>query len=215
MVHGALAIANCINLEKLDVRGNANLDKGNTRFLLLLSPQLQLPLLRHLSLSFNLNSSVFDFLQRHYRQLSTLSIQHQGHGSPREELEACRMYCAQYSLPLPPSCSVIQCSPALTPIFIPNSHVRDVSLFCSDRFSLDTPMTAEDVVHTLSQSQQPVTAIRYVAYGWNPRFMAHAGLRLSQLQYLCMESMKHKTDNDLDRDVQVCRDLSKSPADIQ
>lgn len=161
------------------------LSLSHTLFNTLFKHEQHLPFLRHLSLRIALDAHVLAFVQRHLGRLLSLSIWHKD-TTASSKLRTGRELCSEFSLPLPPSVTVFQCSPILAPIFIPNSRVTDVSLSWPHYLSATTPQASDEAVKSLTQSQSSIVVAAYSSLEWNTRFMELAAEQLPGLQYLSM-----------------------------
>lgn len=175
---GAKALAACVNIHTLSVvAGDSDSSDSFDAFCALFDPIPIFSGLRNLELRFTFDDNVLEFVKHHYRQLRSLTILH-AHEDPDEALAAGTMLCSQFSLPL--STVNIDCSPFLTPIFIPNSSITEVSLLWPNSDWIDD--VASQTVMALTCSNTPVTTVTYESRAWNLEFIRLAATHLQQLE---------------------------------
>lgn len=174
---GAKTLAACINVHTLSIVASEH--ESFVEFCALFDPVPIIPGLRHLAMRFTFDVKVFEFVKHHYHQLRSLALVHT-HEYPEEVLAAGTNFCSQFSLPL--SIDTIECSPFLTPIFVPNSCITDVSLHWPEWDAVDD--VASRTVMALTRSGTPVTTVSYNSKAWNIEFIQLAATHLPQLESL-------------------------------
>lgn len=85
--------------------------------------------LRRLDLELDLDNKIICFVKDHYTDLTSLRLHLSSEeGEVRHLYTGGKSVCSRYSLPLPPSCSFLDCSTYLASVFVPRSHVTDLCL---------------------------------------------------------------------------------------
>lgn len=180
-------LTTCVNLHTLSVLSDVRESCDSLCFLFKSLPVF--PNLRHLNLELTLDNTVLEFLERHYRQLCSLSIQyaHDPFDEPFLALVAGLRLRVQFHLPL--SCTSIDCSPILVPIFLPDSSITDVSMSWPVWDDLAVDQTASLVVKCLAASGGPVKELRYETNTWNSEFVRLASAHLPRLESLTISNV--------------------------
>lgn len=183
-------LASCVNLEVLEISGHE--DEAPWQFcrLFVTTTLPHFPSLRHLTLQFHFNNDVYEFVQRHYHQLSSLTIEYQ---SDLEDATADMTWTANfrenYSMPMPPSCTKLSCSPILVTAFLPGSHIKRVSMGWKAMSNLqELDRLAPDIITAMTKSRSPILDISYISRSWNLRFMSLAARELPALESLLINN---------------------------
>lgn len=180
-------LASCINLDNLQMLGAEH--EAPWQFCSLfepITPTLNFPCLRHLSLQFYFNDNVYTFLQRHYHQLSSLTLQHQSDlHDASQDMAWTANFREDYSMPMPPSCTEIRCSAILAPVFLPGSYLTRVWMSWTAMSNLEElDRLAPDLVTAMTKTRSPIVDLRYTGRSWNLRFMSLVAQELPALELL-------------------------------
>lgn len=180
-------LASCINIEVLEISGQEH--EAPWQFCVLfepITPTLNFPSLRHLSLQFYFNDNVYTFVQRHYHQLSSLTIEHQSDlRDASGDMAWTANFRENHSMPMPPSCTRLRCSPTLAPVFVPGSYLTRVWMSWNAMSNLDQfDRLAPDLVTAMTKTRSPIVDLSYVGRSWNLRFMSLVAQELPALESL-------------------------------